>query len=92
MVAFSIRSSARHPGRLPSEWLRTAVFLACGLERRAFLKTTWMLRHLDLEDELRWVKAPALLFHGEEDCSVKLPEAERLREALPRARLRVIPD
>ncbi|MGQ9757121.1 MAG: alpha/beta fold hydrolase [Actinomycetota bacterium] len=92
MVAFSIRSSVRHPERLPSEWLRAAVVRACGLERRAFLETTRMLRHLDLEDELGRVDAPALLIHGEEDRSVKLPEAERLREALPRARLRVIPD
>jgi len=92
IVAAAIRSTVRHPERLPSEWLRNAVARACSLDRRAFLETTRMLRHLDLGDELERVRAPALLIHGEEDRSVRLSEAERLRDSLPGARLRVIPD
>lgn len=92
LVSPLIRSSVTHPERLPRDWLRRAVAQASKLDRRALLETTRLVRHLDLERELTRVEAPALIIHGEEDGSVKPAEASRLREALPGARLRMLPD
>ncbi len=92
IAAFTIRSSVRHPERLPPGWLERAVAQACKLDRRAFLGTTRMLRHLDLRAILSEIEVPALLIQGERDRSVNPAEAFLLRDALPRPSLRLIAD
>lgn len=92
IVAPMIKSSVRHPERLPRPWLQRAVGQGSKLRRRALLETTHLVRDFDLLPVLKRIEAPALVIHGDSDGSVKLSEALRLRDTLPDARLFVVPD
>lgn len=92
IAAALIKSSVRHPDRLPPDFLEGAVMQASLLSKEALVETTRMLAKLALDSELAAVKAPVLIIHGDHDPSVKPEESERLRSVLARARLHVIPD
>ena len=92
ITARMIKSSVRHPGKLPPDFLEGAVMQASLLSKRALQGTTRMLRDLDLYPELAAVRVPVLVIQGDHDPSVRPHEAERLCEALPDASLHVVPD
>ena len=90
--ARKIKNSVQHPDRLPSDWLDRAATQAAKLRREALLDTTHVVRNLDLDEEVASISVPVLLFHGDNDRSVKLAEAYRLRDTFKDARLHVVPD
>ncbi len=92
IVSRMIKSSVRHPERLPGEWLARAGEQASKLKRQALLETTRLVRHLDLDREASGVLVPTLVMHGDRDGSVKLSEAYRLRDMIVDAKLRVMSD
>jgi pimeloyl-ACP methyl ester carboxylesterase len=92
MVTAMIKSSVRHSGRLPPDFLEGAVAQASLLSKEALVGTTRMIRDLDLDSELSGINVPVLLIHGDHDPSVKPAESERLRGMLADARLHVVPD
>jgi pimeloyl-ACP methyl ester carboxylesterase len=90
--ANKIKNSVQHPDRLPPDWLDRAATQASKLKREALLGTTHLVRNLDLSEEISAIEVPVLLLHGDNDKSVKLAEAHRLRDAFADARLHVVPD
>jgi len=92
IVTAAIKSSVRHPGKLPPDFLEGAVAQARLLDKEALVGTTRLIRGLDLDSELGGIKAPALIIHGDHDPSVKPTESERLRDMLADASLHVVPD
>ncbi|MBN2028266.1 MAG: alpha/beta hydrolase [Actinobacteria bacterium] len=92
IVTRLIKSSVRHPGSLPPDFLDGAVAQACLLKKEALVGTTRTIRSLDLDGEVAGIKVPVLLIHGDRDPSVKPSESGRLQGLLPGARLHVIPD
>lgn len=90
--ALLIRSSVRHPEKLPPDFLREAAARASRIDRRALLETTRMVRGFDLTAEARDVAAPTLIIHGDRDRSVKPSESRRLCGLLRNAELRVVQD
>jgi pimeloyl-ACP methyl ester carboxylesterase len=44
-----------------------------------------------VEDELARVRAPTLVVHGAEDAAIVMPRARRMADAIPGARLVVVP-
>ena len=92
MAASLIKSSVRHPDKLPPDFLEGAVMQASLLRREALVGTTRMLGKLDLGPELAAIKAPVLIVQGDHDPSVKPSESERLGGVLDGARLHAIPD
>ena len=87
-----IRSSVRHPEKLPPPFLREAAARASRIDRGALLETTRMVRGFDLSAEARDVAVPTLVIHGDRDRSVKPSESRRLCGLLRNAELRVVPD
>ncbi|NEV63863.1 alpha/beta fold hydrolase [Thiorhodococcus minor] len=59
---------------------------------QAFFELFLATRRLDLDDKLADIAAPTLVMTGEHDRAVKPEESRRLAEAIPGARLEVIPD
>jgi len=92
IVTRLIKSSVRHPGSLPPDFMDGAVAQACQLKKEALVGTTRMIRFLDLDGEVAGIKVPVLLIHGDHDPSVKPGESSRLQGMLSGARLHMIPD
>ncbi len=92
IVTAMIKSSVRHPRSLPPDFLDAAVAQACLVKKEALVKTTRLLRSLDLDSEVAGLQAPVLLIHGDRDPSVKPAEAHRLKDIFEDARLHVVPD
>jgi pimeloyl-ACP methyl ester carboxylesterase len=92
IVTRLIKSSVRHPGSLPPDFLDGAVAQASQLKKEALVGTTRLIRSLNLDAELAGIKVPVLLIHGDRDPSVKPTESQRLRDMLADARLHLVPD
>jgi pimeloyl-ACP methyl ester carboxylesterase len=92
IAALMIKSSVRHPDRLPPDFLEGAVVQASLLRKEALVGTTRLIRGLDLDGDIAGLEVPVMLIHGENDQSVKPTEAYRLRDAVKDARLHVVPD
>lgn len=59
---------------------------------QAFFELFLATRRLDLDDKLPAIAIPTLVVTGEQDRAVKPEESRRLADAIPDARLEIIPD
>jgi pimeloyl-ACP methyl ester carboxylesterase len=87
-----LTSSVQHPENLPADWLEGAVTQASKVDKTALIRTTMLIRNMDLEDELARIDLPVLVLWGDNDCSVKLDEAYHLQDSLADVRLEILPD
>jgi len=92
IVTRLIKSSVRHPGSLPPDFMDAAVAQACLIKKEALVKTTRLIRSLDLDSEVAGIGAPVLIIHGDRDPSVKQDEAYRLKDMLANASLHFVAD
>jgi pimeloyl-ACP methyl ester carboxylesterase len=92
IVTTLIKSSVRHPGSLPPDFLDAAVAQACLIKKEALVETTRLVRSLDLDRRVAAIEAPVLLIQGDRDPSVKPAEASRLLGMFGDARLHVVRD
>jgi pimeloyl-[acyl-carrier protein] methyl ester esterase len=76
--------------RTQSAWLCKRLFAAA--DPGVLKAGLQMLLHTDLRQDVREVKQPALLLHGQKDGLVPVTSAHRLKRLLARARLEVFED
>ena len=58
-------------------------------ETQAALRS--VIRRRSIEQELASIQTPTLVLHGSEDTAIRLPRAQKMAEAIPGARLVLIP-
>lgn len=76
-------------GRLLGHVTPETILLARAIEHRLY-DQTWLREDYDLLPQLRELDVPTLVLHGEHDF-IPLVVAEHVAEAIPNARLRVLP-
>ncbi|MCB0415056.1 MAG: alpha/beta hydrolase [Bdellovibrionales bacterium] len=50
------------------------------------------LSHLDLEHQIKQIKAPTLILHGEKDVVLPIEDAQKLAALLPQSQLSILPE